>query len=289
MAPQRLLNPTFLKRLCALACASFESAAKKAAQDNDAQNIFTPVGQGEDLQFVMNTPLWDDPVLPPPNADGLFADDEVWMFIVAGPNAVGKTTFVSHFLKNLHYEKLIKLNADEKTLELRQTKENTGKTLDEVNLLAAKETDASVFNCIETDQSFLIETVLSSEKYKKAVHEAKRKGFRMCFIYVSGYPAAISPARVNVRVRKKGHNVPSEKALSRYERSHQLAPWFAQNSDIFMAFHNSNKNRKPVLTTAIDLQNKAPLYHRQKINRKLDEIVESMAGSSSAPTGPTPR
>jgi predicted ABC-type ATPase len=42
-----------------------------------------------------------------------------WMWIIAGPNGAGKSSFAGRFLRDLGHRHLIKLNADERTLELR--------------------------------------------------------------------------------------------------------------------------------------------------------------------------
>ena len=43
-----------------------------------------------------------------------------WMWIVASPNGAGKSSFAGRFLRDLGHRHLIKLNADERTLELRK-------------------------------------------------------------------------------------------------------------------------------------------------------------------------
>jgi predicted ABC-type ATPase len=65
------------------------------------------------------------------------------MWIVAGPNGAGKSTAAVKILKNLGVADLKKLNADERTLELRA--QYPEKSQHELNLLAAQRTDAEVF------------------------------------------------------------------------------------------------------------------------------------------------
>lgn len=42
------------------------------------------------------------------------------MWIIAGPNGAGKTRLAGQFLINLAHRKLVKLNAEERTLALRE-------------------------------------------------------------------------------------------------------------------------------------------------------------------------
>ena len=96
------------------------------------------------------------------------------MWIVAGPNGAGKSSFAGDFLVNLGHNNLLKLNADERTVELRKSHPDTPQN--ELNLKAAIEIDQEVCDCIDTGQSFVVETVLSSSKYRDDVLTAKQNG-----------------------------------------------------------------------------------------------------------------
>ena len=43
-----------------------------------------------------------------------------WMLLIAGPNGAGKSTFAQIFLDDIGLHNLVRLNADERTLELRK-------------------------------------------------------------------------------------------------------------------------------------------------------------------------
>ena len=106
---------------------------------------------------------------------------------------------------------------------------------------AAQQIDAEVEECIRSGKTFLVETVLSSDKYRDDLLEAKVKGFNFGFIYISIEPAELSPARVQLRVRKGGHDVEHDKAISRWHRSHEQSLWFGKYADAFMFFDNSSR------------------------------------------------
>ena len=94
--------------------------------------------------------------------------------MIAGPNGAGKSSFAEDFIADLGYS-LIKLNADERTVQLREKFPSAPQ--DDLNLKAAIEIDQEVVDCINGGRSFVIETVVSSNKYRDNVIAAKEKAF----------------------------------------------------------------------------------------------------------------
>lgn len=231
-----------------IAIRSFETATKRAAEENDALGIPTPVGV-EDHDFVLYLKPGERQEYvgtrvrtSHPSPDDVPDDfcTAPWIWIVAGPNGAGKTTFTREFLNNLGQGVLLSLNADDRTRELLPRYPDA--SLPEVNLMAARQIDAEVTECIRSGRSFLVETVLSTGKYRDDLLEAKSRGFRYGFVYISIEPADLSPARVRVRVLKGGHDVDPKKAVDRWHRSHEQSIWFAeQRPDVFMFFDNSSR------------------------------------------------
>lgn len=168
-----------------------------------------------------------------------------WMWIIAGPNGAGKSSFAAKFLDDLGHVSLTKLNADERTVELR--KEFPDAAQNDLNLRAAIEIDQEVEDNIRARRSFVVETVLSSPKYRDDVATAKNSGFRVGLIYISLYPAELSPKRVSERTAKGGHDVDAVTAIERHGRSHQELSWFAAQADILMVFDNSANDGTPIL------------------------------------------
>ncbi|MBF0320481.1 MAG: zeta toxin family protein [Nitrospirae bacterium] len=184
------------------------------------------------------------------------------MWIIAGPNGAGKSSFAGDFLSGLGYRNLKKLNADERTVELRR--KFPAALQDDLNLKAAIEIDKEVEDCIRYRVSFVVETVLSSPKYRDDVLVAKENGFKFGLIYISLYPPEISPQRVSERVAMGGHNVKAEKAIERYHRSHKQLSWFAPQADALMAFDNSLKYSPVLLASRIS--NEPLQYHARGVN-----------------------
>lgn len=167
------------------------------------------------------------------------------MWIIAGPNGAGKSSFAGAFLDDLGYSKLEKLNADDRTIELR--KRFPEATQNDLNLQAAKEIDKEVEGHIHARRSFIVETVLSSKKYRDNVLAAKQANFKFGLIYISLYPPELSPLRVAERTIKGGHDVEAAKAIERHHKSHNELTWFAQQADTLMVFDNSEKDGRPIL------------------------------------------
>ncbi len=194
-----------------------------------------------------------------------------WMWIIAGPNGAGKTSFAKEFLPTLGIPDIARLNADERTLELR-SQFPADKPPHEINLLAAQQIDAEVIKNIEEGKSFFVETVLSSDKYRDDVLEAKKRGYQIGLVYISLHPPELSPERIGVRVAKGGHNIEAAKAIDRYHRSHKQLRWFAKQANTFMAFDNSSAEAKPVLIAA-KLAGKNLVHRTKDINPEIDRVV----------------
>ncbi len=95
-----------------------------------------------------------------------------WMWIIAGPNGAGKSSFAEGFFVDIGHHNLVRLNADERTIEFRKQFPNEPQNL--LNLKAAIAVDKDVEECIDAGQSFVVETVLSTSKYRDDVIKAQR-------------------------------------------------------------------------------------------------------------------
>jgi len=169
----------------------------------------------------------------------------LWMWIIAGPNGAGKSSFKGPFLERIGQTDIIQLNADEVTASLRANDATTPQ--DALNLAAARWIDAKVEELVQARTSFLVETVLSSGKYRDDLEVARAAGFKLGMVYVLLYPAELSPARVSERALKGGHTVDPGKAVERYHRSHAELAWFAPKVDTLMVFDNSARDGAPLL------------------------------------------
>lgn len=129
------------------------------------------------------------------------------LVLLTGPNGAGKSTFYEHFLSD---SPLPFLNADVLAA-------NTGVDSFE----AARVIDGQRATKIEAGDAFISETVFSDPGGAKLdmLRAAIEAGFEVELIYIGLSSPELSARRVGQRVARGGHDVPTEKFASRYERS----------------------------------------------------------------------
>jgi predicted ABC-type ATPase len=128
------------------------------------------------------------------------------LIALAGPNGAGKTTFYHAHLKQAG---LRLVNADVIARELNTSPYDSAAIAEAVRL-----------QLIQQRESFVFETVFSDPVGDKLafLKAAAASGYTvlLCFIGISG--TDVSEQRVAMRVSQGGHDVPSDKLLSRYPR-----------------------------------------------------------------------
>jgi predicted ABC-type ATPase len=102
-----------------------------------------------------------------------------------------------------------------------------GATQLEVLRRAQAESDGRVDQAIQERRSCLVETVLSSDKFRSRVTDALAGGFRFGLVFVTLRAASLHVARVADRVVAGGHDVPKDRVLARRIRAHAAFGWFA--------------------------------------------------------------
>jgi predicted ABC-type ATPase len=134
------------------------------------------------------------------------------IYLIAGCNGVGKTTFAKTFLpreaKCLNF-----LNADLiaqglSPLNARAAAMKAGRLL-----------LAEFHTFLRRHETFAFESTLSGTTYVGMLKQAKRQGFRLYLHYLWLPTPAIAIARVRERVKKGGHDVPESEVRRRFGRS----------------------------------------------------------------------
>jgi len=134
-------------------------------------------------------------------------DERPVLVALAGPNGAGKTTFFHAYLKTAG---LRFLNADDIAREL------------EIEAYEAADVITQLRKeLIKQRESFVFETVFSDPVGDKVgfLKETVQSGYTvlLCFIGIAG--PETSEQRVAMRVSQGGHDVPSEKLVSRFPRT----------------------------------------------------------------------
>jgi predicted ABC-type ATPase len=168
--------------------------------------------------------------LPRPSAD----PPTFW--IVAGPNGSGKSsiyqdTDIESFARSVWI-----INPDLLTVRLQETE---GLELRAANVAAVERIEAWLEASIRAHQTVGVETVLSTDKYRRLVLAAKTLKFNIRLTYVILDSPERSIERIRLRVKKGGHAVPEDKIVERYGRSLEQLPWFLDQADQASLFDNS--------------------------------------------------
>lgn len=95
---------------------------------------------------------------------------------------------------------------------------------------------------ISRGESLTFETVMSSPDKVDFICNVQRLGYRTYLYYVATEDPAINIARVKHRVDKGGHDVPSDKIVSRYERSLDLLYSAVACANRSFIFDNSDES-----------------------------------------------
>ncbi len=132
------------------------------------------------------------------------------LYIVAGHNGAGKTTFLKNFLIK---HKISYINADE-IAEKIENKKGSNITID-AGRIALKRLD----NYLKHGRSFAVETTFSGKIWGKLLRKFNEKGYDITiyFIYLNSPVEAIN--RIKVRSLKKGHFIPDDIVFRRYSKS----------------------------------------------------------------------
>lgn len=90
-----------------------------------------------------------------------------------------------------------------------------------------------------SQQDFTFETVMSSPDKIEFLAEAQKVGYRTYLYYVATKDYEINISRVAHRVSEGGHDVPTDKISSRYQRSLELLPEAIKHTNRAYIFDNS--------------------------------------------------
>jgi predicted ABC-type ATPase len=170
------------------------------------------------------------------------------LWLIAGPNGSGKSSLYGSDQNAIYGDTNIAdaahsfwiINPDLLTLRIRSVEQ---RSTEEANLEAVRRIEAWLKASIDAHQSVGVETVLSTDKYRSLVLAAKEKGFEIRLVYVILRSPDLNIKRVQMRVKKGGHNVPVDKIRERWRRSLEQLPWFLDQADWALLFDNSEELR----------------------------------------------
>jgi predicted ABC-type ATPase len=154
------------------------------------------------------------------------------LYIIAGANGSGKTTFAIEFSSN---NDLYFINADEIAKHLNPS------DITKAKIKAGKKFFIEIENSFQKRISFMLESTLSGKYLYKVITAAKEKGYKIIIIYLYLEHYQINIARVRNRVLNGGHHVPREDIIRRFHRSKKLFWEFYKDlADSWFLFYNSD-------------------------------------------------
>jgi predicted ABC-type ATPase len=134
------------------------------------------------------------------------------IYLIAGCNGAGKTTFAKEFLPT-EVKCLRFLNADELARGLSPLKPSAGA------VRAARLLLTQVDECLRRRETFALESTLSGKTYIRLFVRARELGYEieLHYLWLSSPTQAV--ARVRQRVKQGGHHVPAADIRRRFKRS----------------------------------------------------------------------
>lgn len=198
------------------------------------------------------------------------------LWIIAGPNGSGKSSLYNRTDIEGWGGSVWIINPD---LLTQSIVEEERLPLESANLAAVQRIERWLEASIEVYQTIGVETVLSSDKYRRLVERAHERGFKICMIYVLVRTVEINIERVGERVSNGGHNVPEEKIRSRRTRSFEQLAWFMDVVETLFLYDNSTREPDLLLTKS----NGQPAKWYGKAPEDLREILVAKGTSVGRP------
>jgi len=161
--------------------------------------------------------------------------------IVGGPNGCGKTTLSEYLIESGRLSNMI--NADV-----------IAKGLDASNIKGGEITAGKIMlnqlnDCLHTGKDVSFETTLSGRTWINLIRKAKKLGYEVVIYYIIVENPEQAVERINERVARGGHHIPSETVVRRYHRSvDMLFAVYGQLADSVFIFDNSNGSANLIAT-----------------------------------------
>ena len=136
------------------------------------------------------------------------------LYILAGPNGTGKTTFYSIAVQSGF------INKDLPFINVDLITQSLGAYTEENFIKASEIYRHIVKKYIELNADFMIESNLADTRSYEWISLLKRKNYQIVLYYLSTDDVMINIGRVQRRVKEGGHDIPESIIRTRYSQSH---------------------------------------------------------------------
>ncbi len=168
------------------------------------------------------------------------------IYVIAGCNGAGKTTFAKEFLPK-EVKCLRFLNADEIARGLSPLKPSAGA------VQAARLLLTQIEDSLRRRETFALESTLSGKTYIRLFHRARKLGYEIELHYLWLSSPAQAIARVRQRVKLGGHAVPVADIRRRFKRSlTHLAEDYLPLANRWAVWDSRNLPAKRLAISAVD-------------------------------------
>ncbi|MFH1799226.1 MAG: zeta toxin family protein [Candidatus Omnitrophota bacterium] len=133
------------------------------------------------------------------------------LYVIAGPNGSGKTTFAEKFLPN-YADCFEFINADMIAKGLSPF------TPSRVAVKAGKILLEQIADCARRKADFAFETTLAGKTYVSFFKKMKQEGYELHLFFLWLPAVKLALARIADRVRKGGHDIPEHDVRRRFAR-----------------------------------------------------------------------
>ena len=193
------------------------------------------------------------------------------LYILAGPNGTGKTTFYSIAVQSGFIDKdLPFINVDILT-------QNLGGYTEENYINASEIYRQTVKNYMESNADLMIESNLADNRSYEWISLLKKKNYQIILYYLSTDDVMINIGRVQRRVKEGGHDIPESIIITRYSQSHSyLKTKLSEFKEVYLIDNSSDASQVQVkLIDGVIVEKAADLQSWVRDVISINELLQS--------------